>query len=64
MISKPAFTEKRFVISFIFVTSLFLMWGLLHSMSDILNKHFQTVLNLSKSKSGLIQFSVLGPTSS
>ncbi|MDN5286530.1 MAG: transporter, family, L-fucose permease [Mucilaginibacter sp.] len=57
---KPAFTERKFIIAFVFVTSLFLMWGLLHSMSDVLNKHFQNVLNLSKSQSGLIQFSVFG----
>jgi len=36
------------------------MWGLLHSMSDVLNRHFQTVLNVSKSQSGLIQLSVFG----
>ncbi|SHM59736.1 L-fucose:H+ symporter permease [Mucilaginibacter sp. OK098] len=60
MQQKAAFTEKRFILTFIFVTSLFLMWGLLHSMSDVLNKHFQNVLNLSKSQSGLIQFSVFG----
>jgi FHS family L-fucose permease-like MFS transporter len=60
MTNKPAFTEKRFIVAFVFVTSLFLMWGLLHSMSDVLNKHFQNVLNLSKSQSGLIQFSVFG----
>ncbi|MDR6943151.1 sugar MFS transporter [Mucilaginibacter pocheonensis] len=60
MTTKAAFTEKKFIIPLIFVTSLFLMWGLLLSMSDVLNKHFQTVLNLSKSKSGLIQFSVFG----
>ncbi len=60
MTTKPAFTEKRFTVTFIFVTSLFLMWGLLHSMSDLLNKHFQDVLNVSKSQSGLIQFSVFG----
>lgn len=60
MSEKPAFTEKRFITTFIFVTSLFLMWGLLHSMSDVLNKHFQNVLNLSKANSGLIQFSVFG----
>ena len=29
-------------------------------MSDVLNKHFQNVLNLSISQSGLIQFSVFG----
>jgi FHS family L-fucose permease-like MFS transporter len=60
MINKPAFTEKRYLVIFIFVTSLFLMWGLLHSMSDVLNRHFQTVLNVSKSQSGLIQLSVFG----
>ncbi|MDO3642023.1 L-fucose:H+ symporter permease [Mucilaginibacter sp. L3T2-6] len=60
MEQKAPFTEKRFIVTFIFVTSLFLMWGVLHAMSDVLNKHFQDVLNLSKSKSGLIQFSVFG----
>lgn len=57
---QPALTERRFIITFTFVTSLFLMWGFLHSMSDVLNKHFQNVLHLSKSESGLIQFSVFG----
>lgn len=60
MINKPAFTEKKYIVTFVFVTSLFLMWGLLHSMSDVLNRHFQTVLNVSKSQSGLIQLSVFG----
>jgi FHS family L-fucose permease-like MFS transporter len=60
MSQKAAFTEKKFVVTFIFVTSLFLMWGVLHAMSDVLNKHFQNVLNLSISQSGLIQFSVFG----
>jgi MFS transporter, FHS family, L-fucose permease len=58
MTSKPAFTEKKFIVTLIFVTSLFLMWGLLHSMSDSLNKHFQDVLQLSKRKSTLVQFSI------
>jgi FHS family L-fucose permease-like MFS transporter len=60
MSQKAAFTEKKFIVTLIFVTSLFLMWGVLHSMSDVLNKHFQNVLNLSISQSGLIQFSVFG----
>lgn len=60
MIQKPAFTEKKFIITFVFVTSLFLLWGVAHSISDVLNKHFQNVLRLSKSQSGLIQFSVFG----
>jgi FHS family L-fucose permease-like MFS transporter len=57
---KPAFTERRFLVTFIFVTSLFFLWGTALSMSDVLNKHFQTVLHLSKAESGLIQFSVFG----
>jgi FHS family L-fucose permease-like MFS transporter len=60
MSQKAAFTEKKFIVTLIFVTSLFLMWGVLHSMSDVLNKHFQTVLKISIADSGLIQFSVFG----
>ena len=57
---KVAFIEKKYLVNFIFVTSLFLMWGVLHSMSDVLNKYFQGALNVSKSQSGLIQLSVFG----
>jgi FHS family L-fucose permease-like MFS transporter len=57
---KAAFIEKKFVFNFIFVTSLFLMWGVSHSMSDTLNKYFQIALNVSKKQSGLVQFSVFG----
>lgn len=61
MNNKPAFTKKRFLFTFILVTSLFILWGVAHAMSDVLNKHFQNVLNVSKAQSGLIQFSVLAP---
>lgn len=60
MAQSTSFTEKRFLIPFIFVTLLFTLWGVALSMSDVLNKHFQEVLHLSKSQSGLIQFSVFG----
>ncbi|HSC40018.1 MAG TPA: hypothetical protein VLD19_19175 [Chitinophagaceae bacterium] len=53
--AKPAFTEKKFIVTLIFVTSLFMLWGIAHSMSDVLNKHFQNVLNVTKAQSGLIQ---------
>ena len=58
MLARSSFTEKRFVLTLIFVTSLFMLWGVAHSMSDVLNKHFQNVLHVSKAQSGLIQFSV------
>jgi FHS family L-fucose permease-like MFS transporter len=60
MANKAAFTDKKFLITYVFVTSLFMLWGIAHSMSDVLNKHFQNVLNVSKSQSGLIQLSVFG----
>lgn len=60
MNQKANFTEKKFLVLMLFVTSLFALWGIAHSMSDVLNKHFQNVLNVSKSQSGLIQLSVFG----
>ncbi|WP_447641863.1 MULTISPECIES: sugar MFS transporter [Chitinophagaceae] len=54
------FTERKYYVVLTFVTSLFLIWGVSLSMSDVLNKHFQNILNVSKSQSGLIQMSVFG----
>src|SRR5882724_4529931 len=58
--ARPHFTERKFVITFIFVTSLFMLWGIAITMGDILNRHFQNVLHVSKSQSGLVQFSIFG----
>lgn len=60
MNKKVAFTEKRFVLTFVFVTSLFMLWGIAITMGDVLNRHFQNVLGVSKSASGLVQFSIFG----
>lgn len=57
---KASLTERKYLITFAFVTSLFLLWGVAHAMSDVLNKHFQNVLDVSKAQSGLIQLSVFG----
>jgi FHS family L-fucose permease-like MFS transporter len=58
--STAKFTEKRFLVSFVFVTSLFMLWGIAHSMSDVLIKHFQNILGLTKSQSALVPLSVFG----
>lgn len=60
MKEKIAFTEKRYLITLVFVTSLFMFWGMAITMGDVLNKHFQSVLNVSKADSGLVQFSIFG----
>lgn len=58
--SQAKFTEKKYAITFIFVTSLFLFWAIAITMGDVLNKHFQNVLHISKSESGLVQLSIFG----
>ncbi|WP_026462637.1 L-fucose:H+ symporter permease [Adhaeribacter aquaticus] len=55
-----AFTEKKYVPTLIFVTSLFMLWGIAITMGDVLNRHFQNVLHVSKAESGLVQFSIFG----
>ncbi|HEY1114003.1 MAG TPA: L-fucose:H+ symporter permease [Chitinophagaceae bacterium] len=56
----PAFMEKKYAVTIVFVTSLFLLWGVAITMGDILNRHFQNVLHVSKAESGLVQFSIFG----
>ncbi|QJD97262.1 L-fucose:H+ symporter permease [Mucilaginibacter robiniae] len=60
MTQKAAFTEKRFLVTLVFVTSLFMFWGIAISLADVLNRHFQQVLHVSKAQSGLVQFSIYG----
>lgn len=45
---------------FVLVTSLFFLWGFAHSILDVLNKHFQEVLVISKARSALVQAVVYG----
>ena len=58
--SQAKFTEKKYLVTFVFVTSLFLCWAIAITMGDVLNKHFQNVLHISKSESGLVQLSIFG----
>lgn len=41
--------KKEYQIPFILVTSLFFLWGFAHAILDVLNKHFQDVMNISLS---------------
>ena len=51
---------QGFLIPFILVTSLFFLWGFAHGCIDVLNKHFQELLSMSKAKSAFIQFVFYG----
>src|SRR5450631_1742064 len=60
IMNKAPFTQKKFIVVLIFVTSLFMLWGIAITMGDVLNRHFQKVLHVSKSRSGLVQLSIFG----
>src|ERR1041385_5052387 len=47
---------KNVLFTFILVSSLFLLWGVLNGMIDVMDKHFQTELGLTKSQSANVQF--------
>lgn len=50
----------NYTFPFILITCLFLLWGFAHSLLDILNKHFQDALDLTKAQSGAVQASAYG----
>ncbi|MCR8559572.1 sugar MFS transporter [Mucilaginibacter sp. BJC16-A38] len=60
MDAKPNFTERKYVVILLFVTLLFLLWGIAMSLGDTLNKHFQNVLHISKARSAYVQLSLFG----
>ncbi len=51
---------QNYLFPFILVTGLFLLWGFAHSLLDVLNKHFQDSLELTKAQSGAVQASAYG----
>src|SRR5690349_16133585 len=47
---------KNLFFTFILVSSLFLLWGVCNGMIDVMDKHFQDELHLSKAQSAWVQF--------
>src|ERR1700745_4151699 len=47
---------QNLVVTFILVSSLFLLWGVCNGMIDVMDKHFQDELHLTKSQSAWVQF--------
>jgi fucose permease len=47
---------KNLMFTFILVSSLFLLWGVCNGMIDVMDKHFQDELHLTKSQSAWVQF--------
>src|ERR1017187_10278457 len=47
---------RNLMFTFILVSSLFLLWGFCNGMFDVMDKHFQEELSLSKAQSAWVQF--------
>jgi MFS transporter, FHS family, L-fucose permease len=58
----PTFTgsKKSLLFPLILVTSLFFLWGLAYGLLDVLNKHFQEALDITKQRSTLLQAAYFG----
>ena len=52
--------EKRYILSFVLVTSLFALWGFANDITNPMVAAFQTVMELSAGKASLIQFAFYG----
>ena len=52
--------EGNYTLPLILVTSLFFLWGLAYGLLDVLNKHFQETLNITRQRSTLLQAAYFG----
>lgn len=52
---KSSLVSKQYIVPFILVTSLFFMWGFAHAILDVLNKHFQEAMQITRAHSAMVQ---------
>ena len=52
--------EKKNIVPFVLVTSLFLLWGLANNMTDTLLSAFKRIMSMSDTQTSLIQFAFYG----
>ena len=50
-----ALVKRNYLVPFVLVTSLFFLWGFAHAILDVLNKHFQEVLDITRTYSAMVQ---------
>lgn len=58
-ISTPL-VEKKYLVSFILITSLFALWGFANDITNPMVAAFQTMMELSAAKASLVQFAFYG----
>ena len=52
--------EKRFLLPFVLVTSMFMLWGLANNMTDTLLAAFRKIMQMSDTQTSFIQMAFYG----
>ena len=60
MADNTKLVERRFLLTFILVTTLFALWGFANDITNPMVAAFQTIMELSAAKASLIQFAFYG----
>lgn len=60
MSSEPRLVERKYLLPFILITSLFALWGFANDITNPMVAAFQTIMELSAAKASLIQFAFYG----
>ena len=59
-IANPRLVDRKYIIPFILVTSLFALWGFANDITNPMVAAFQTVMELSAAKASMVQFAFYG----
>ena len=60
MKEKTTLVSKKYLLSFVLITSLFALWGFANDITNPMVAAFQTLMELSAAKASLIQFAFYG----
>ena len=60
MENKPRLVEKKYLVTFILITSLFALWGFANDITNPMVAAFQTLMELSAAKASMVQFAFYG----
>ena len=57
---KTKLVEKKYLVTFILITTLFALWGFANDITNPMVAAFQTVMEISAAKASLVQFAFYG----
>ena len=57
---KQKLVEKKYLATFVIITTLFALWGFANDITNPMVAAFQTVMELSAAKASMIQFAFYG----